>query len=701
MIVAALLAIWLLRLYADPHRVTVIVLVVAWYAWLTSLSVVALVPLDVFTTLSGKGNTDVIGYLWKASYWSTQILTWAVIPIMQGYVLSGSFTITGRIRSAFRRLWRFWLVVGILTVLGVALAAAWGKLNLSTLPQLIVLLSNTYGLVAVVALLGYGLVEVPRVLWRRSFPESRLTWHLHRVGGSAARLEDASKELEQCLAVVLITSQQIPRSDGELRRKADSLVSYTEKHSPVPLSSLVTQKVDVESLEERDLDYAGNAAGLARLRGRVKLAIAEYVGSRGEYLSFVKKALQLEALCKSRQLQVYMPPDGRSGWAATASWKYKCIFRPYVQRLTAVILAIASALIVWCEATIGSGRHPDLSPFSLLIHDNALLESEFGAQLVVAAPLAYICAAAYFSLFKLGSLGAYHMVPQATWSWSLLLNGSLISRFAAPLAFNYLHVIRMSEGQKGGRKMVFVNSMGMEDVPLLGAGFNTWFPLIMVVYVAILTFDVCGSCAYRFCNSNLAKMLLPARLRLHGEHPDPETTARGQELIAAEHEAVGRGGELGEGTQFFGMVPTPLGGRTTTRGVSNSNSHTLGSSSSGGLLSGARSGSGLPGGGSSSLRRELELGTTTSTSSGVITGGTAGGDSVRQPLFSGSLRSDTTGGVGGLPGSSSAGRGGLGAGVGASGSSHPDAADRLFATVGRGGSSASSSRRNGRNAWDA
>lgn len=667
-IAAALLAIFLLRRYADPHRVTVIVLGVAWYAWLTSLSVVALVPLDAFTTLSGNGNTRIIAILWKVSYWSTQVLTWAVIPIMQGYVLSGSFTVSGRIRSALRRMWRFWLVVVCLTVLGVALAAAWGKLNISTLPQLIVLLSNTYGLVAVVALLGYGLVEVPRVLWRRSFPESRLTWHLHRVGCAAVRLEDAAKELEQCLAVVLITSQQIPRSDGELRRKADSLVAYTQKHSPVPLSALVTHKVDVESLEERDLDYASNAAGLARLRGRVKLAIAEFVGSRGDYLSFLKKALELEALCKSRQLGVYMPPDGRLGWAATASWRYKCVIRPYIQRLTALILAAASAIIVWCEATIGSGRNPDLSPFSLLIHDNALLESEFGAQLVVAAPLAYVCAAAYFSLFKLGSLGAYHMVPHATWSWSLLLNGSLLARFAAPLAFNYLHVIRMTGGQKGGRKMVFVSSMGMEDVPLLGAGFNTWFPLIMVVYVAILSFDVCGACAQRMCNSSLAKMLLPARLRLNGERPDPESTERGQELLAAEHAAVVGGGELGEGTQFFGMIKRPEAG-AGARGLATGGSRSYqGQGGSTSLAGASRSGS-------SSLRRELEL--------GGASGAVAGGDSVRQPLFSGSMvRSDASGSGRGLGASSPT-------------SSQQDAADRLFAGVGRG----SSSRRNGRNAW--
>jgi len=666
MVGAALLSIMLLRRFADPFRVSLLVLLVAGYSWLTSLSVVALVPLDAFTTLLGtEKHIHAIAILWKISYWSTQALTWAIIPIIQGYVLSGSFTITGRLKSAARRLWRFWFIVGVLAIAGVILAAAWGKLHINTLPQLIVLLSNTYGLVAVVALLGYGLVEVPRVMWRRSFPESRLTWHLHRVGRAAVRLEDASKELERCLAVVLVTSQQVPRSDAELRKIADSLVSYADTHSPVPLASLAASKVDVETLEENDLDYATNAAGIARLRGRVKLAIAEFVGSRGDYLSFVEKAMELESICKSRQLGVYIPPDGQSTWLAMAEWQYKCTVRPYVQRLSALFLAALSMIIVWCEATIGSGRRPDLSPFSLALHKHSILDSPWGAQVLIALPLAYCCTAAYFSLFKLGSLGAYHMVPRATWSWSLLLNGSLLARFAAPLAFNYLHVIRMTGGQRGGRHMVFVDLMAMEDVPLLGAGFNTWFPLIMVAYVAILTFNVCGACAARICNSALIKFLLPARLRLNGERPEEESIGKGQRFIAAEHDALGSGGELGEGTELFGMLKHVNGRRGG------------GAGSQQGRYSGI-SGRSNSGAGSSSYRREVELGGGGDSSlktSGAASG--AGGSNVREPLFGTShIRSDH-------PASGSNGG--------------PDAADELFASVaGR----SPTTKRNGRNPWD-
>lgn len=44
------------------------VLAVTYAGWLTSLSVVALVPIDVYTSLAGK-DTGALSTLWSISYW--------------------------------------------------------------------------------------------------------------------------------------------------------------------------------------------------------------------------------------------------------------------------------------------------------------------------------------------------------------------------------------------------------------------------------------------------------------------------------------------------------------------------------------------------------------------------------------------------------------------------------------------------------
>jgi hypothetical protein len=73
-------------------------------AWVTSASIVALVPIDVVAALMGAGgrSTAAVATLWTAAYWTTQALTWGVIPIAAGMADAGDFTLAGRLRTSLR-----------------------------------------------------------------------------------------------------------------------------------------------------------------------------------------------------------------------------------------------------------------------------------------------------------------------------------------------------------------------------------------------------------------------------------------------------------------------------------------------------------------------------------------------------------------------------------------------------------------------
>lgn len=57
------------------------------------------------------------------------------------------------------------------------------------------------------------------------------------------------------------------------------LCSYADSYSPVKLSALTSGKVSIDQLEEGDLDYATSMDAMAKLRGRMKLAIAHFIGA--------------------------------------------------------------------------------------------------------------------------------------------------------------------------------------------------------------------------------------------------------------------------------------------------------------------------------------------------------------------------------------------------------------------------------------
>lgn len=61
--------------------------------------------------------------------------------------------------------------------------------------------SNTFGLVTGGLLLAYGLVELPRGLWRHADLNLRQRWLAHKVGRIAEKLDEAHGELSTAIVV--------------------------------------------------------------------------------------------------------------------------------------------------------------------------------------------------------------------------------------------------------------------------------------------------------------------------------------------------------------------------------------------------------------------------------------------------------------------------------------------------------------------
>ena len=101
------------RLYRYPLKnVGLGVRVAVGIAWLTSISIIAFIPVDLWATLN-KENVHPIYVMWEISFWlnrsvsgsavvpatlsrSTQFLTWVGIPLYMGYVDSGAFSHLGK-----------------------------------------------------------------------------------------------------------------------------------------------------------------------------------------------------------------------------------------------------------------------------------------------------------------------------------------------------------------------------------------------------------------------------------------------------------------------------------------------------------------------------------------------------------------------------------------------------------------------------
>ena len=520
-----------LRRYAAP-KTPAVVLVNTGVAWGVALAMITLVPFDVYSTQSHHNGAGIplpeLGQIWTWLYWAAFILTYLINPLHASYADAPDFTFLGRCRTSLAENVIYYAGTGAAALVGFFLLLVMHKVDVDTIPGLSGALGNAFGLVAGIFLLGHGVVEVPRKVWRWGTPAARLKWCFYQLGHAAEKVEEQYGKLSTSLSVVTAVARQIPQHDP-----VRPLIELIERES-VAMAPLVS--LDQIEVEEEALDYDPDEEGMAALRRKVRTSGMAFQRELAAYKALVKKAAQIHG-SKERQ-------------AAAAGWREKA--KPLAWKAAAAGLALVSVSILVGEATLSfKGRSARIARISL---PSTLVKmapnSEIGTQLLTWLPLLYICVCGYYSLCQLGVFYFYSLVPKCTDSYSLLFNASLVTRLTPALCYNYLMLTRVSNSAFETTAMA-----PMVNIPVLGDKFTTLYPMAGVLFsalIALSVWDRCLSC----CN-------VPNSLMFHdGEDPHSDHAERGRELFDAEQQAMGQGKRPGEAL----MEAVPQRARASTAG---------------------------------------------------------------------------------------------------------------------------------------
>nr|PNR62243.1 hypothetical protein PHYPA_000667 [Physcomitrium patens] len=480
--------------YFAARTVPLHVRVVVGYAWLCAISIIVLVPADIWTTVHLPDRKPSIATLWSWSYWSTFYLTWFVVPTLQGYEDAGDFTVSKRLKTSIHQNFSFYGAVGFVGSVGVLIMIFMNKLHWDGLLALAIACSNTFGLVTGAFLLGFGLVEIPRSMWRNANMEYRQKYLTHKIARCAVKLDDAHQELSTAIVIAQATSNQMPSHDI-LRPCMDVIDDMmVEMYRGDPAF-----KPSGGRMGENDMDYDQNEKSMAALRRRLRKAQSAYYRYKSDYTLYIWEALELEEIVKN--VQRGSNTDGRfvstirpqrtgplADFLDRAEYVWCSQLKQYVVKISAIFLGTMSLAIVMAEATLMV--EADLSLLSLLLR--AVGNSEILVQVVAFVPLAYMCVCTYFSLIKLGMMTIYYLAPKQTSSVSLLMICSMIARYAAPLCYNFLGLIKLKNADGTDQKTVFEDKMGsMTVIPFIGdERFNTFYPIFMVIYTGLLASNV-------------------------------------------------------------------------------------------------------------------------------------------------------------------------------------------------------------------
>ncbi|XP_021377024.1 LMBR1 domain-containing protein 2-like isoform X6 [Mizuhopecten yessoensis] len=449
---------------------------------------------------------DVLPALWHVVYWTSQFLTWLLLPMMQSYSTAGDFSVAGKIKTAIIENIIYYATY--LLIFGVCLiyVAVRPDLHIDAekLKVIGVTASNTWGLFLLVLLLGYGLVEVPRTIWN----SGKTVYTLQRTQFKIAKLSTEKTEAEENLEDVLDEIKQVSekiRYNHPLRKHMDTILLKC----PDSLRQNVCSNNDDYEDFNKPQDVPSEKT-LVRLHKHVIQATQTNHRTQAQWNNLMSKAYELENISSNegKTDRIFLSSNGRttsglwsSVYTPTVEWYWKCLLRPWFRRILAVLLTVLSFMVVWSECLFFI-KEPVLSLFAVFI-DLAKQNYDYVyIELASIITIAYLCFCAYYSVFQIRILNFYYIAPHhQTDEYSLVFTGMMLCRLTPPLCLNFLGLIHLDSHityRANLEETSYTEIMGhMDVISFVSDGFNIYFP-IAIVLLCICTYFSLGSRILQF-----------------------------------------------------------------------------------------------------------------------------------------------------------------------------------------------------------
>ncbi|XP_060950348.1 G-protein coupled receptor-associated protein LMBRD2B [Limanda limanda] len=545
-VVVFFLALFLLHRYGDFRKQQRMVLFGTLLAWYLCFLIVFILPLDVSTTIYKQCKIDheehatvnppssnhtttnssvtptksspklcykpwsyipdgIMPVFWRVVYWTSQCLTWLLLPFMQSYARSGGFSITGKIKTALIEnaiyYGTYLLIFGSLLIY-VAVHPNW-HLSWYELQTIGITAANTWGLFLLVLLLGYGLVEIPRSYWNSSRHAHLLIKTYFKASKLMTEKADAEENLEDVMEEVRKVSEAV-KYNHPLRKFIDTIL----RKCPVDYQEKMGRNMDdYEDFDDKQNTYPSERS-LVKLHKQVIYAVQRHNRTRVQWQILLQQAIHLEDVAKnetssSHQFVHSFPASGPVGWfnryvyTPTAEWYWECLLKCWFYRLLSVMLTLFSVAVVWSECTFFSTR-PVLSLFAVFIQ---LAERDYNYLYIEMAcfiTIFFLCTCVYSTVFRIRVFNYYYLASHhQTDAYSLQFSGMLFCRLTPPLCLNFLGLIHMDSAISHQLKeqTAYTSIMGsMRVLSFIANGFYIYYPMLIVILCIATYFSLGTRC---------------------------------------------------------------------------------------------------------------------------------------------------------------------------------------------------------------
>eukprot|EP00736_Rhodelphis_marinus_P000602 Rmarinus@m.9424 len=504
--ISLFVTIGIIKKFAGPS-VSWYVYLLCFFSWIFSALLVVLVPADVVNTWHRRCVRDAeedggseddckpvgidivekrMDNVVSLCYWGTVLLASGFIPILQSYAESGDFTVKTKFKAALKENALIYGLLGIVGAVFLVWIAVEQGLGTEELKGVVSAMSTAGGLLAVICLLGYGVVQLPRSLWDNSDPLRALRYCEFRALPLKQEVESSAKRLG---AVV-----------EEVRKLVNLFASGDDRYQAL---QVIVSKIpeDYDMTSNASLETKGNAKRaletdmkkLAALHCKVMAAVDLRRRAQCEWELLLQHAFRLQDLqdVLEESLHFVMKRDANvtDTLKDTLQRMWYGWLHKYVLRMLAVLSGVISFVIVASEVTLFL-PDKDISLVSLISKSESL--DTFTQEMTILIPMTYVAICCYFSLFRIKVFELYNLVPGFSSMTSLCFNALLVARLTPALCFNFLTLLDEGGKSKSYNSDEIQTSLSgqmgdIQAVPIIGKKFHMYFPLFLI-FVILVTF---------------------------------------------------------------------------------------------------------------------------------------------------------------------------------------------------------------------
>ena len=376
-------------------------------------------------------SSRLLRVLWRLIYWTAFFLNWWILPVLQSMADVGDFTNQKRLKSALVHRITYYRNMFIVSVIGFVYYAVKFGVDTHNIVPICISISNTFSLIIMLPLLGYGLVDLPRKFYYKSLYKRRLDFLYFKA---------AKANEDKCL-----TEQNL---DEALAKVEKAYLSIEDSHLLRPYVHIILSRVSqdfVQKLTKSTPIQRSNQRSfmseedLALIHAEVKKCVFDHSRAVRQWESYVNKAIEWEdvrmnlespdRIFKSSFTNTYTSERYSSVlykkyiYTPKVQWWWKCVLRPYCYRYIGFGFAIFSAIIIWSEFTFVIRKEP-LSLFELLFQFASAHHQYFLIELMTLITLVYLFSCTFNALFKIRLYDYFYLAPnQQTSESSLAMSG--------------------------------------------------------------------------------------------------------------------------------------------------------------------------------------------------------------------------------------------------------------------------------------